>query len=281
MKKSIFLIMLYYGLANAQILAPQPSPQAKIEQKIGLTDIAIDYSRPSMRGRKIMGELVPYGELWRAGANRNTTLTFSDNIIMGNQGLASGTYAIYVRPGVSMWEVFFYTKTDNSGLPEEWDSKMIAAAIEAPTSTLESPVETFTISIENINNNGATLEFKWETTKILIPFEVPTDAKTMASIEKTLNETPKSGDYYAAAVYFRETNRDLTIAKQWIAKAIEQDPGKYWMYRQQALILADLNEIKAAIEASKKSLELAEKAGNKDYVRLNNKSIEEWSKKGI
>jgi tetratricopeptide (TPR) repeat protein len=277
MKKSIVLFLLSIGLTNAQIVAPQPSPLAKIEQTVGLTQVSIEYSRPSMRGRTVMGDLVPYGEIWRTGANRNTTFSFSDAITIGKQEIAAGTYALYSRPGISMWEVFFYNRTDNPGLPEKWDPKAIAATIEVPIRELDTPVETFSIALETLHNEGATLQLKWETTQIDIPFKVPTDAKTMASIEKTISGSPKPGDYYAAAVYYRETNRDLNTAKQWIAKAVEQDPGKYWMYRQQALILAGLNELDAAVEAAKTSLELAEKAGNKDYVRLNTKSIEEWS----
>lgn len=277
MKKSIVLFLLSIGLTNAQIVAPQPSPLAKIEQTVGLTQVSIEYSRPSMRGRTVMGDLVPYGEIWRTGANRNTTLSFSDAITIGKQEIAAGTYALYSRPGISMWEVFFYNQTDNPGLPEKWDPKAIAATIEVPIRELDTPVETFSIALETLHNEGATLQLKWETTQIDITFKVPTDAKTMASIEKTISGSPKPGDYYAAAVYYRETNRDLNTAKQWIAKAVEQDPGKYWMYRQQALILAGLNELDAAVEAAKTSLELAEKAGNKDYVRLNTKSIEEWS----
>jgi tetratricopeptide (TPR) repeat protein len=277
MKKSFVLFLLSIGLTNAQIVAPQPSPLAKIEQTVGLTQVSIEYSRPSMRGRTVMGDLVPYGEIWRTGANRNTTLSFSDAITIGKQEIAAGTYALYSRPGISMWEVFFYNQTDNPGLPEKWDPKAIAATIEVPIRELDTPVETFSIALETLHNEGETLQLKWETTQIDIPFKVPTDAKTMASIEKTISGSPKPGDYYAAAVYYRETNRDLNTAKQWIAKAVEQDPGKYWMYRQQALILAGLNELDAAVEAAKTSLELAEKAGNKDYVRLNTKSIEEWS----
>ena len=100
----------------------------------------------------------------------------------------------------------------------------------------------------------------------------------MASINKIMQGEPTARDYYGAAIYFRESGRDLQKAKEWISTAIDMDGGKYWMYRQQALILAELNEKEAAILASKNSLELAKKAGNKDYIRLNNKSIAEWSK---
>lgn len=225
-----------------------------------------------------MGDLVPYGSLWRTGANKNTTLSFSDPVTVGGQALAAGTYALFTRPGKSLWEVFFYTETENWGTPQEWQSKSVAAVIEVPTQSLAEPVESFTISVNDLTNTGANIHLSWENTRVTLPLEVPTDEKTMASIKETMKGTPKAGNLYQAAVYYRESGRDLQTAKKWIGKAIEMDPGKYWMFRQQALILADLNEKEAAIKAAQSSLELAEKAGNQDYVRLNTKAIEEWSK---
>ena len=278
MKHLKLIILLCGGLAVAQIQTPQPSPSSTMEQVVGLTEVKIEYSRPTMRGRTIMGDLVPYGSLWRTGANKNTTLSFSDPVTVGGQALAAGAYALFTRPGKSLWEVFFYNETENSGLPKEWKPESIVAVIEVPTQSLVEPVESFTISINELTNTGANIHLSWENTRVTLPLEVPTDEKTMASIKETMKGTPKAGDLYQAAVYYRESGRDLQTAKKWIGKAIEMDPGKYWMFRQQALILADLNEKEAAIKAAQSSLELAEKAGNQDYVRLNTKAIEEWSK---
>ncbi|MDG1920698.1 MAG: DUF2911 domain-containing protein [Flavobacteriaceae bacterium] len=278
MKHLKLIILLCSSLAVAQIQTPQPSPSNTLEQVVGLTEVKIEYSRPAMRGRTIMGDLVPYGSLWRTGANKNTTLSFSDPVTVGGQALAAGTYALFTRPGKSLWEVFFYTETENWGTPQEWQSKSVAAVIEVPTQSLAEPEESFTISINELTNTGANIHLSWENTRVTLPLEVPTDDKTMASIKETMKGTPKAGDLYQAAVYYRESGRDLQTAKKWIGKAIEMDPGKYWMFRQQALILADLNEKEAAIKAAQSSLELAEKAGNQDYVRLNTKAIEEWSK---
>lgn len=278
MKHLKLIILLCSGLAVAQIQTPQPSPSTTLEQVVGLTEVKIEYSRPAMRGRTIMGDLVPYGSLWRTGANKNTTLSFSDPVTVGGQALAAGTYALFTRPGKSLWEVFFYTETENWGTPQEWQSKSVAAVIEVPTQSLAEPLESFTISINELTNTGANISLSWENTRVTLPLEVPTDEKTMASIKETMKGTPKAGDLYQAAVYYRESGRDLQTAKKWIGKAIEMDSGKYWMFRQQALILADLNEKEEAIKAAQSSLELAEKAGNQDYVRLNTKAIEEWSK---
>ena len=278
MKNIYSILIIISGFAFGQIETPQPSPLAKIEQVVGLTDVAITYSRPAVRNRSIMGDLVPYGEMWRAGANADTTIEFSDEVTIGGQKLASGKYAVFIRPGESMWEIFFYTKTDNGGLPDEWDPKAVALVVESTVDILDKSIESFTISIDNLHQNGATLNFSWENTQASLEFSVPTEAKAMASIDKTMKGTPKSRDYYNAAVYYREVDKDLNKAKKWIEKAIEMDDGKYWMYRQQALILKALNETDAAIEASKTSLKLATEAGNQDYVRLNTKAIAEWSK---
>ena len=272
MKKMKYLLVFVcsYGLAQIQTL--QPSPSAKIEQVVGLTNVTIDYSRPAKRDRKIMGELVPMGEIWRAGANENTTLSFSDPVKVGGKNLDAGTYSLFIRPGKSMWEVFFYTETDNWGLPEKWNTESIAVVVETEIIQLKNTIESFTISLDDLYNNGANINIKWENTKVSIPIEVPTHSKMMSSITKTIKKDPKSRDYYNAAIYYRQSNQDLNQAKKWIAKAIEMDPDKFWMYRQQSLILAQLNEKDIAIAAAKTSLKLAQEAGNMDYVRLNTKS---------
>ena len=271
----LLVFVCSYGLAQIQTL--QPSPSAKIEQVVGLTNVTIDYSRPAKRDRKIMGELVPMGEIWRAGANENSTLSFSDPVKVGGKNLDAGTYSLFIRPGKSMWEVFFYTETDNWGLPEKWNTESIAVVVETEIIQLKNTIESFTISLDDLYNNGANINIKWENTKVSIPIEVPTHSKMMSSITKTIKKDPKSRDYYNAAIYYRQSNQDLNQAKKWIAKAIEMDPDKFWMYRQQSLILAQLNEKDIAIAAAKTSLKLAQEAGNMDYVRLNTKSIKEWS----
>lgn len=278
MKKIIyFLAFLVGGFASAQVQTPQPSPASKIEQTVGLTQVSIEFSRPSKRGRDLMGALVPYGELWRTGANKNTVITFSDEVSVGEQKLAAGSYALYTRPGKEQWEVFFYSDTENWGTPSEWDANKVAASIEVPTQKTQT-IESFSIWISNLTNNGADLNLGWGMAKISIPFGVPTIAKATASINKALKNNPAHRDYYSAAVYYLQEGQDLNQAKAWIGKAIEGKDDAYWYFRQQSLILAGLNETQAAIDAAKKSLALAEKAGNMDYVRMNNASIAEWSK---
>ncbi|MCF8714240.1 DUF2911 domain-containing protein [Joostella atrarenae] len=281
MKKLILLICAVLGsyALNAQVTTPQPSPTSKLEQKVGLTEVTIAYSRPSMRGRAIFGELVPFGEVWRTGANQNTIVTFSDDVKIGGKDVKKGSYALFSKPNKNSWDVYFYNDTNNWGNPEKWDDSKVVAKVTATPYELPFEVETFTIDVDNLTNNGASLGIVWENTYVGVPFEVPTKEKATASIKKVMNG-PQSGDYYAAAVYYLQEGQDLDQAQEWMDKAIsEQKEAPFWMLRQKSLIQAKQGDTKGAIETAKKSLAAAEKAGNKDYVKLNQDSIAEWGAK--
>lgn len=277
--KKILLLLLFVPFFNvAQVLSPKPSPSATIIQTVGLTDIKIEYSRPAMRGREVMGNLVPYGELWRTGANANTKISFSDPVIISGVEIPEGTYAVYTRPGKKMWEVFFYKKSDNWSLPKVWDANQIAVVSESSATKTEKSVKSFTIGLENLTNNNVELTISWENTMVTTLIKVPTVKKTMASIDKTLSNNPKASDYYSSAVYFLNSGLDLNQAKNWMEMAIDKGNNKYFHLRQYSLILAGLGDNEAAIEAAKKSYELAKIAGNGDYLKMNKESIENWSK---
>ena len=274
----VFLLVNYFGL-NAQILTPQPSPRAQFTQKVGLTTVEVDYSRPAVRGRKIMGNLVRYDEIWRTGANKNTIISFSDPVQIEGNTLPAGQYGLYTRPSSNQWKVYFYKSTNNWGLPNPWDDSEVALSLIITPSFFEYKIENFTITISDINSDAAQLNLIWENTLLSIPFEVPTKAKAMESINETMAGNPKPNDYYNAALYFLQENMDLNQAKNWMEIAIaKRDTPAFWMHYRYALILLELNDNKGALTASKKSLALAEKAENKDYVILNKELIEKWSR---
>ncbi len=269
---------LFIG-AYAQVTTPPASPRGKISQQVGLTLVEVDYSRPSARGRSITGGLVRYGDIWRTGANKNTTVSFSDAVDIAGKPLAAGKYALYTRPSADQWQVYFYKKNNIGNAIANWDPDQIALAVTVPSVSFGPMVETFTILFSDLSSDGGLLNLIWEHSLVAIPIKVPTQAKALESIEKTLKGQPNSGDYYQAAVYYLEENKDLKQAQKWIEKALEmRDKPAYWMYRQYALILAKRNDKKAALKAVNTSLELAEKAGNKDYVVMNKASIVDWSK---
>jgi len=278
MKKIILLfsaLMLTVGI-QAQIQTPQPSPFQKIEQKVGLTDVTLEYSRPSMKGRTIFGGLVPYDAMWRTGANANTKITFSDDVEIGGKTLKAGSYAIYTKPGASNWDVYFYTDTNNWGTPENWDDSKVAAQVSAQAYPMPMNIETFTMSFDDLKNDSAMLGMLWEKTYVGVPIKFGTDKTVSESIQRVMNG-PSANDYYSAAVYYLEAGKDVNQAKTWIDKAIEMNKEpKFWQLRQKSLIYAKAGDKKGAIEAAKKSMELAKAAGNNDYVALNQKSLKEW-----
>ena len=279
MKKiQLLLICFLMGMidAQAQVQTPQPSPLATINQVVGLTDFEITYSRPSMNGREIFGKLVPYDKLWRTAANKNTMITISDDIKIGGKDLKSGTYSIFSTPNKNEWTFYIYTNTDNWGTPREWDKNNIAAEFKVASQKLSEPVESFTIDFNNFTKNGAHLVISWETTTLHIPVEVPTDKKVVASIKASM-QNPTPNDYYNAAVYYLQTDRDIEQAKMWMNKAMDSREDKpFWMLRQQSLIYAKSGEKQTAIKIAQESLEKAKEANNRDYINMNMESLKEW-----
>jgi hypothetical protein len=278
MKKLVlfaFALTLMFS-AHAQIETPQPSPFSKIEQKVGLTDVTLEYSRPSMRGREVFGNLVPFGKIWRTGANKNTMITFSDDVIIDGQSLKAGSYAIFVTPSEKSWDIVFYSDTQNWGTPGEWDNAKVAAKTTVEIATMPTKVETFTIVLGNLTNSSAELGLIWETAYAGITFEVPTDVTVTASIEKTM-AGPSANDYYAAAVYNLKEGKDLKKAKEWMdtAMSMVEEPA-FWQLRQQSLLYAKMGDKKNAIATAEKSLEKSKEAKNNDYVKMNQDSLKEW-----
>lgn len=277
MKRLTLLICVVLGSIsmNGQISTPAPSPAAKIMQTVGLTDVTVEYSRPSMRGRTIFGDLVPYDKLWRTGANKNSMVTFSDDITIAGQVVKAGSYAVFTKPGQTSWEVIFYSDTNNWGTPQDWDDSKVAAKTNIEVYTMPMDVESFTMSIDQLHNDGATLGILWANVYIGVPFEVPTSEKAVKSIESVMNG-PSANDYFAAASYYHEEGKDLSKAKEWIDKAVSMNDKAFWMMRRQSLIYAQMGDTKGAIEAAKKSMAAAEAAGNADYVKMNKDSLKEW-----
>jgi hypothetical protein len=284
MRKIIIVVTMIIAnyVLHAQVKTPMPSPKASISQTVGLTDVTVDYSRPSAKGRTIFGDLVPFGKLWRTGANSNTTITFSDDVVINGNTLKKGKYALYTTPKAEMWEVKFYTDSDNWGNPEVWDEKKVALRTNVDAINLNSMVETFTIGINNLTNDSATLDIAWEKTMISLKFEVPTQKTAMESITKTL-AGPTASDYYGAAQYYYQSNGDINKALEYVNAALgfvkAGEDAPYWQLRMKSLIQAKLGDKKAAIETAKLSLAAAEKAKNDDYVKMNSDSIKDWSKK--
>jgi len=280
MLKKLSLLLLFVGLtatSNAQIKTPQPSPAAKMEQVVGLTDVTVEYSRPAMRGRTIFGDLVPYGKMWRTGANANTKITFGDNVTIDGQELKKGTYAIFTVPNATSWDVIFYSDANNWGTPQKWDESKVAAKTTVATQEMPMPIESFTVTFDDLKTNSAVIGILWENTYVGVTFEVPTDKITSKSIESVM-AGPSGNDYFQAATYYHTEGKDLKQALAWMKKATAGDNPPFWYLRRMSLIQADLGDKAGAIATAKKSLEGATKANNADYVKMNKESIAKWQK---
>lgn len=284
MKKLIssFLVLMAIALtapqAIAQIQTPAPSPAAELEQMVGLTEIEIEYSRPGVKGRTIFAKdgLVQYGKVWRFGANAATKFAFDKDVVVGGVEMEAGEYAVLCKPTASEWELMFYPY--ESGNWGSYLEKEPAATIKLEPMKNDDMVERLRFTVEDMTMDGANIVFAWDKTKLAIPVKVHTEKQVEASIQDVMSG-PTPNDYYAAASYYHDRGEDLEQALEWISKATDVKEPRFWQVRRKALILADLGKKKEAVAAAKMSMELAEKAGNDDYVRMNKASIKEWTGK--
>jgi hypothetical protein len=256
--------------ADAQsIKTPQPSPGQTLRQDFGISSIELNYSRPGMKGRKIFGDLVPYGKVWRTGANSATRIKFSDDVTIGGQTLKAGEYAIYTVPNEKEWEIIINKGSANWGTDYKQEDDILR--VKATSVKLDWPVETFTMQFSNVKSNSTDLQIMWDKTLVSVPITTDVDQKVIAQIDNAMNKDNRP--YFAAAMYYMETGRDLNQALAWLDKAIEQNPTAFWVYHQKANALAKLGKKAEAKTTAQKSIELAKTANNDDYVKLNEKLI--------
>jgi hypothetical protein len=279
--KKFLLIAIAFTLnftANAQIQVPAPSPSAKLVQMVGLTKVTIDYSRPAMRGRAIFGDLVPFGKLWRTGANMRNKITFDKAVTIGGSNLKAGTYTFFTIPNANEWEVIFYTEYNAAGAPAKLDETKVVARVKSKVQRMPMDIQSFTITVDDITSSTASIGILWENTYVNVPFTVHTDKSVMASIESNLSG-PNSRDYFVSAAYYYNQGKDIAQAKIWIDKALKmKETPAFWELRQQSLIYFKAGDKNGAIRIAKQSLAASKKQGNADYVKMNEDSIAEWTK---
>jgi len=281
MRKLLIAATLFVAAqVNAQIKTPQASLKSEIDQAVGLTNVSVDYFRPAKKGRLVFGDLVPYGKMWRTGANQNTVIEIDTDIEINGKNLPAGKYSLFTLPKAESWDVIIYKTTDNWGLPQKWNDSDVVMKTSVKPETLNKDVEYFTIDVTPRNNEQGTIDISWEKTIVHVPFKVPTHKIAMESINSNINENSKAADYYAAGVYLFTSNTDVKKALDFVNKSIAMQNGDapFYMLRQKSLIQAANGDKKGAVETAKKSLEASEKAGNEDYVKMNRNSILEWSR---
>ena len=268
MKKILFLIAFAASnLTFAQTLTtPQPSTTQNIKQNFGLSSIELSYSRPNAKGRTVIGDLVPFGKVWRTGANQATTLNFGDDVTIGGKKIAAGKYGLLSIPDKENW-VLIITKqldvTSAAAYKEESD----VVRVNVKPVILKDKIETFTIQFANVKANSCDVNLQWENTSITLPVSTDVDSKVMSQINGIM--TKDNLPYYSAAMYYMDNGKDLNQALSWFNKATDQNPDAFYMFYQKANCLAKLGKKQDAIATATKSRELSIAAKNADYVKLN------------
>jgi hypothetical protein len=273
----------------AQINHPNASPFTTIEQEFGLSKITLEYSRPSAKGRLLFGEklngksaLVPYGHIWRVGANESTKITFLSNVVIDGQDLQKGRYALYSFPEEDEWQIVFHKNTTHWGDGRlDYNSQEDALRITViPMKTLEFQ-ENFLISFDEINHNEISMIWKWGNTKVSIPIQVDTESIMQAQIKEKLLNSPTAQTYYEIARYYQEQGILQVESLGYIEMALNMGGDTYYFHRVRSLLLADLNKYSDAIKAAEMSSQLAIKENKDEFVRSNANNIKDWKSKLI
>jgi tetratricopeptide (TPR) repeat protein len=266
MKKLILLTITLFSLQiNAQSLkTPAKSPLASIKQAAGLAEITVDYSRPSKSGRTVFGDVVPFGEVWRTGANASTKFTFGEDVKVNGELLKAGTYAVYTIPNKDEWTIIFnknLTLWGSDGYSQTED----AARINVKTQKLNDPVETFTIQFSNTKPTQVTTDFTWDNTKVSFDITMDIDEKLMKNIDAVMSQDKRP--YYQAAAYYYDNKKDMNKALEWATKAFEMNPKAYWVALLKAKIQLELKDKKGAIVTAEQAKKLAEEDKDPAYVK--------------
>jgi tetratricopeptide (TPR) repeat protein len=266
--KVLVLSLMAFGATAQGIKVPTKSPAQSIKQEFALSSVEIEYSRPSVKGRKIFGDLEAYGKLWRTGANSPTAITFGEDVKVNGKPLKAGKYTILTVVGKADWKILFCTPATSVFNFKESD-----VVVSIDVKSVPSPVffETFSILFGTQTDTSLDVNIIWENT--VVPFTITSDIdeKVMASIDKAMNVD--SRPYHAAASYYYDNNKDIKKALEWVNKAVDAQPTAFWITHLKAKIQAKAGDKKGALETANKALGQAKEAKNGDYVALNEKLI--------
>lgn len=253
------------GVEAQNIKVPTASPLQKISQQFALSNIDIEYSRPSVNGRVIFGKLVPFDKIWRTGANASTKITFGEDVKVNGHDVKAGTYALYTYPSKEEWKITLYSDLKLGSGFAAYNQDHEVLALTVPVRKLQNLVETFTIQVANITSTSADIVLSWEKTAVSFNVEADIDADVMSSIEKSMKD---NRPYYQASAYYLQNNKDLNQAYEWAVKASEQNPNAYWILLNKAKAEFAVGKYKDAITSANLVRTKAEAAGNSDYVKI-------------
>jgi len=262
------------GTAMAQQLTlPAPSPHASVSQTVGITEVAIDYSSPGLKGRKPFGQLVPYGQLWRAGANAATKVTFSNDVTVGGKAVAAGTYSLFFIPTAKTWTVVLNKNKDAT--TQAYDDKLDAARFDV-TPVKAPKRERMVYLFAETTDDGTRIDMEWDELRVSIPVKVDTAALTATAIQAHVDGGWRA--YANAARYYNETAKDPAKALALVDASIAVKEAWYntWIKAQ---ILAGQNNYKDAYPLAQKAADLGAKDPNFFFKADVDKALAEWKLK--
>lgn len=282
----LILVVFWCAIISAQLDHPKASPFSRIEQHVGLSKISIEYSRPAAKGRVIFGTdsnglpgLVPYGRIWRVGANESTKITFDTDVRISGHVIPKGVYALYAFPSEKQWEIVFHKNTAHwgDGRAAYNPAEDILRLTAIPTKVLDFQ-ENFMISFDGLTYDRVDMVLHWAHTQIKVPIRVDTKQVMERQIQQKLDNNPTAQTYYEIARYYQEQGIQPLVALEYVNKALELGGETYYFYRIKALVLAALGRYKAAIVSATKSMEISESLGKDEFVRLNQRNINDWKR---
>jgi hypothetical protein len=262
---TLMAVLFVAGWANGQLRTPAPSPLSTVKQTVGLTDVEIEYSRPSMKDRKVFGGLVPFGDMWRTGANSSTKITFGNDVRIDGKDVKAGKYALLTIPGVDSWTIILYSDVNFNGVPNPYKEENEAVRLTAKPKKIDLTVESFLINIGGLRNSKASIEMMWENTLVAFDVDFKTDELVEASISRTM-AGPSADDYYRAARYYMDEEKDLVQALGWARKSNEGD-ARYWRLFLQAQLEDKLMQYDAAVASATQSRDAANTAGATGFAQ--------------
>ena len=250
---------------------PAASQHSVVKQRVGLTDVEVDYSRPNKNGRDIFGGLVPYGKLWRTGANAVTKIKFSGPVTLGGKQIPAGEYALFTIPTANEWTVIL-SKDAKVQSAADYKQENDAARITASPESLPVTIETFTIALDDVKGASATLDLLWDKTRV--PLKFTTD--DVEQVSKELDAAVSAGTpldartAYQAASFYYDNNKDLNQAAKWIDQALEKNPDAYFMHYKKAQIQAKLGNKTEAVASAQKAIDILKKDKAPDESAIKN-----------
>ena len=270
------LLLLSNATIGQALKVPAPSPVQTIKQAFALSDISLEYSRPSVKGRVIFGDLVPFGKIWRTGANGATKITFGEDVKIDGVALTAGTYAIYSIPNKDSWELMFYKDLSLGGNVAEYKKENEVAKLVLKTKTIADKIECFTMDISDITSSSAMINLTWEKTRVGFTVVADIDTRIMKAIDA--NVVQDNRPYFQAASYYYESNKDLIKAAEWADKAFAANPNAYWILMLKAKIQAKQKDKKAAIVTAEQVITIATEGKKDEYVKQAKDLIAEMKK---